>query len=312
MKPILPALLAALVVLPSCGSSPGPAEHAIQIALSPEHASGSPEHPLTFASVVRNAGLNSIWYYEGCGPVGGIRIDYYDPQGNLVLTKDPYAPQPACGYQLVTLVPGGELENASSFDGTLYGFEPDPADRRHPAPPGRYRAAATFTYYRDPAQRHPEVVLAQSVEFDWDGPDSNQVALTGSARESCMLTHHFILYGGALNTGNNPVRYPSGCSPIQVHLFDPSGNEVIFQDPAKATPCTDPFVTLRPGEQAQAEFDFDGDAYFPVAGGYDRKRAPEGLYTIRFEFRYVDGNSVEGMVTQSATFVWSNAVTCGT
>ena len=313
MKPIHAAFLAALIILPSCGSSSsGPAGQAVQLALSPEHASGSSAHPLTFHAVVGNAGLRPVWHYEGCSAGSGIRIDYYDSQGNPVWTKDPYGPKPACGDQLMTLAVGGRIESASSFDGTLYNWEPDPAHRRYPAPSGRYRAVATFTYYEDAAGRLPEHVMVHSVEFDWDGPESTEVALSGDARESCLLTHHFILSGRVLNTGAYPVRDPSGCSPFRVRLFDPDGHEVVFEDPAQASPCSDPLMTLYPGDDVQGEFEFGGDAYVPVAGGYERSPAPEGLYTVRLEFRYLDINSVERIETQTATFTWSNAVTCGT
>jgi hypothetical protein len=97
-----------------------------------------------------------------------------------------------------------------------------------------------------------------------------------------------------------------------VRLFDPSGNEVIFQDPGKASPCPDQLVSLDPGMDVRTETEFGGDSYFAVPGGYDWKLAPEGLYTVRIEFRYLDAKAVERTATGSATFTWSNAVTCGT
>ena len=158
-------------------------------------------------------------------------------------------------------------------------------------------------------------MLTKSVEFEWAGVEAAepdiQLALSVDAGESCRFIHHFVLSGRVLNTGGRPARYEGGCA-FKVRLFDPSGSEVFFQDPGKASPCSDPVVSLDPGMDVRTETTFGGNSYFAVPGGYDWQLAPEGLYTVRIEFRYLDAKSVERTATGSATFTWSNAVTCGT
>jgi len=167
MKSFLAVLISALAFLPSCGTSSEPAKEAVQLALASDRASGSPTSPVTVTAKASNLGLFPAWHYEGCGIGAGVRVDYYDADGNLLQMTDPFGPQPACAPVLFPLGPGKTLEVTSRFDGTLYSHDLNVADRRYPAPAGRYRARATFTYLRDPEQRHGEVVLTQSVDFDW-------------------------------------------------------------------------------------------------------------------------------------------------
>lgn len=167
MKTCLAVLIAALAILPSCGSSTEPAKEAVQLSFASDHAAGSPANPITFTVKVSNLGFQPAWHYEGCSAGIGVKVHYYDADGNLLQTSDPYAPQPACADGLVPLDPGKKLETGSRFDGTLYSFDPDPADRHYPAPAGRYRALATFGYFWDPEQRHDKVLLSESIEFDW-------------------------------------------------------------------------------------------------------------------------------------------------
>ena len=167
MKTRLAVLIAALAILPSCGSSTDPAKESVQLSFASDRASGSPTNPITFTAKVSNLGIVPAWHYEGCSAGIGVHVNYYDSDGRLVLTKDPLGPQPLCVDDLEPLAPGGKLAMASTFDGTLYSFDPDPADRRYPAPAGHYRALATFGYLRDPEHRHEEIVLTQSIEFDW-------------------------------------------------------------------------------------------------------------------------------------------------
>ena len=145
-------------------------------------------------------------------------------------------------------------------------------------------------------------------------PDT-QVSLSIETQESCRMIHHVILSGRVLNTGGNPVWYAEGCGPatgIQVRLFDPNGDEVVYRDPRAVPLCSDQTVTLTPGQDVGRQVEFTGAAYVAVPGGYELVRAPEGLYTVRIEFRFA-GSPVSGpkTATRSATFQWSNAVTCG-
>src|SRR5262245_22911404 len=145
MKTILSALLAALVVLPSCSStSSEPAKESVQLTFASDQVSGAPASPITFSAKVSNLGLLDAWHYQGCGDWGGLQVTYYDADGKLLQMKDPFGPQPACADVLVPLRPGKTVEATSQFTGTLYSFDPGPVDRRYPAPAGHYRAVATF------------------------------------------------------------------------------------------------------------------------------------------------------------------------
>lgn len=146
-------------------------------------------------------------------------------------------------------------------------------------------------------------------------PDT-QVYLSVETQGSCQFLHHVDLSGRVLNTGGNPVSYTEGCGPeagIQVRLFDPAGVEVVFRDPTVVPGCAEGPATLAPGTEIRNDVEFYGVSYVAVPGGYERRLAPEGRYTVRIEFRFAgSATSMPMTATRSATFLWSNAVTCGT
>lgn len=125
-------------------------------------SAGNRKPALIFA-VVRNAGDVSVGQVNLC-PIPVIR--FYDDQNVEILQRDPTQPVP-CPLMLVAPLRGGEsVEFVDVFVGTHFSATGAPLV----APPGTYRAVATFEYRTLPGSGGTEErgSVTREASFVWD------------------------------------------------------------------------------------------------------------------------------------------------
>lgn len=118
--------------------------------------------PALITVVVRNAGDIPVGQINMC-PIPVIRI--YDEQNVELLQRDPTTPVP-CPLMLVAPLMGGEsVEFFDMFVGTYFSA----TGQQLTAPPGTYRAVATFEYMTIPGPGGKEEpgVVTREASFDW-------------------------------------------------------------------------------------------------------------------------------------------------
>ncbi len=118
--------------------------------------------PALIEAIVRNAGDISVGHVNLC-PVPVIRI--YDAQDVELLQRDPTTGVP-CPLMLVAPLRHGEsVEFYHVFDGTYFSA----SGQQLGAPPGTYRAVATFEYRTLPAAGGTEEpgVVTRETPFVW-------------------------------------------------------------------------------------------------------------------------------------------------
>jgi hypothetical protein len=119
--------------------------------------------PALIIAVVRNAGDISVNHINMC-PVPVIR--FYDEQNIEILQRDPTQPVP-CPLMLPAPLRGGEsVELVDIFVGTHFSA----SGEQFEAPPGTYRAVATFEYRTLPSSGGTEErgVVTREATFAWD------------------------------------------------------------------------------------------------------------------------------------------------
>lgn len=166
MKPRLALLLAlACAGSLSCGSGAtgflAPKGPVLDIRMEVTASSPGSGMPVTIKAVVRNAGNISVGQVNMC-PVAVIRI--YDGQDVELLQRDPTAPV-VCPLMVPAPLRFGEsLEFTHVFDGTYF----SESGVRLDAPPGMYRAVATFEYLSFPGPGLEERgTVVRETSFDW-------------------------------------------------------------------------------------------------------------------------------------------------
>lgn len=125
-------------------------------------SAGNRKPALIFA-VVRNAGDISVGQVNLC-PIPVIR--FYDEQNVEILQRDPTTGIP-CPLMLVAPLRGGEsVEFVDVFVGTHFSASGEPLV----APPGAYRAVATFEYRTLPSSGGTEErgSVTREASFVWD------------------------------------------------------------------------------------------------------------------------------------------------
>ena len=127
----------------SCGSRDtgifAPETPVLDIRMELSASSPGNRKPALIEAVVKNVGDISVGQINLC-PIPVIRI--YDEQNVELLQRDPTAPV-ACPLMLVAPLRHGEsVEFMHVFDGTYFSATGELVD----APPGTYRAVATFEY----------------------------------------------------------------------------------------------------------------------------------------------------------------------
>ena len=99
--------------------------------------------------------------YVSC-PEPYVRI--YDATGTELYQIDPTRPVPCPAGLIAPLQPGQTIEFSLTFDGNYFSATGDPLT----APPGAYRAIATFEYW-PPQGEGPSVIhgLTRELSFSW-------------------------------------------------------------------------------------------------------------------------------------------------
>lgn len=148
----------------SCGSrTPVAPEPTLDLRMEVTASSqGVPGQPVDVLSVVRNAGDLTVGQLNVC-PDPVIRI--YDGQNVELLQRDPTVDVVCPAWMLAPLESGMSVEFRHTFDGTYFSL----SGQRLDAPPGTYRAVATFEYMTipDPGGTGERGELTRDVVFDW-------------------------------------------------------------------------------------------------------------------------------------------------
>jgi hypothetical protein len=150
----------------SCGSRAtgflAPRDPVLDIRMELSAISKGSPNPALIKAVVRNFGDISVGQTNTC-PLVVIR--FYDGQNVELLQRDPTAPVP-CPLMLMLPLEGGmSVEFSYEFDGTYF----SESGERLAAPPGTYRAVATYEYRSLPGPGGTEVpgVVTREASFVW-------------------------------------------------------------------------------------------------------------------------------------------------